>query len=159
MAETPHMEFRLLEGDDLELAVALAAAQAGVEDPAMEGWGLGGTGAAPLNCEPYGVMVQGSVAGVLWLFVHAQGIVEAKALALPRGRWGVGLIAWLMDNAAAEMGKRGMKCIFVNLTGGSERLGELLQDAGFHGPQLADPGYPKGRWIKPLLGFEGQQKP
>jgi hypothetical protein len=144
----PHMEFRLLQGGEMELATALAAAQAGAEDPAREGWGLGTTGAAPLNCEAFGLLVQGSVAGVLWLFSHPQGIAEIKALVLSKGRWGTGLIGWMLDNAAAVMGERGLKGLFVNLSEGGERLGELLEDAGFRGPQLADPGYPRGRWIR-----------
>lgn len=151
MSPTPHMEFRLLEGDELELAAALAAAQAGVDDPAMEGWGLGGTGAAPLNCMPYGLLIQGSVAGVVWLFPHSQqSLAEAKALVLPRKRWGMGLPEWMLRNAAAEMARQGMKGIFLSLSGGSERLGEMLEEAGFHGPKLADPGYPRGRWIRKI---------
>ena len=151
MSSTPHMEFRLLEGDELELATALAAAQAGGDDPETEGWGLGDTGAAPLNCMPYGLLVQGSVAGVVWLFPHRQqSLVEAKALVLPRKRRGMGLLEWMLQRAAEEMGKEGMKGMFLTLPGGSERLGEMLQDAGFHGPQLADPGYPRGRWIRKI---------
>lgn len=148
MSATPHMEFRPLEGDELELATALAAAQAGVDDPAMEGWGLGATGAAPLNCLPYGLMIKGGLAGAIWLFPHQQAVVEAKALVLPKARWGMGLMHFMLENAAAEMAKREMKGLFINLPSGNERLGEMLEEAGFHGPQLADPGYPKGRWIR-----------
>ncbi len=147
MSTTPHMEFRLLEGPDLEHAVAIAASLAGVEDPAREGWGLGASGGAPLNCEAYGIVIRGAVAGVLWILRH-QGIAEAKALALPRGRWGLGFVSALAAHVSAVLESQGMKGLFINLTEGSERLGELLEEAGFHGPQLADPGYPKGRWIR-----------
>lgn len=151
MSSTPHMEFRLLEGADLELATALAAAQAGVDDPSGECWGLGPSGAAPLNCIPYGLMVKGGLAGVIWLFPHTQqNVAEVKALLLPRGRWGAGLMNWMLQNAAAEMTGRGMKGLFINLTTGGESLGAKLEEADFHGPQLADPGYPRGRWIKKI---------
>lgn len=149
--QTPaHMEFRRLTEAEQELAVALASSLAGLDDPGFEGWGLGTTGAAPLNCEAYGLLVQGGLAGVIWLTAHPQGIAEATALALPRKRWGMGLMGWMLQSAAAEMAKRDLKGLFINLPGGMESLGEKLEDAGFRGPQLADPGYPKGRWIKKI---------
>ena len=146
----PHMEFRLLDGEGLELAAALAASQAGVEDPGLEGWGLGISGGVPLNGEAFGLFLQGGLAGVLWLVAHPQGIAEVVALVLSRKRWGMGFLDMMLSGAAAEMGKRGLKGLFLTLPGGAESLGEKLEDAGFRGPSLADPGYPKGRWIKKI---------
>ncbi len=150
MSATPHMEFRLLEDGEQELAVALAADQAGADDPSMECWGLGDSGAAPLNCQPYGLFIKGALAGVIWLFPHQQAVVEAKALVLPKARRGMGLMEWMLQSAAGEMAKQDMKGLFINLSGGGERIGEKLEEAGFHGPQLADPGYPRGRWLKKI---------
>lgn len=150
MTAIPDMEFRRLEGDDVELAVALAASLADIEDERREGWGLGKNGSIPLGCEAWGVLIRGGLAGALWLAPAVGGVVEVKTLVLPRGRWGMGLVQWLLERTVEPVKNSGAKALTVTLASGSGALGEMLEEAGFTGPGLDEETYPVGKWMRQL---------
>lgn len=150
MTAMPDMEFRRLEGEERELAVGLADSLAGVEDAKFEGWGLEQGADALHYCELWGVFIRGGLAGALWLTAGG-GVAEIKALALPRRRWGMGLVQWLISRLTESAKKSGAATLAITLTSGGEHLGEILEESGFSGPNLAEETYPAGKWLCRLV--------
>lgn len=149
MSSAPDLVFRKLDENEKELSEGLAGSAAGVDDPRSEVWGIGRDGIPPESGDAWGLFVRDTLAGVAWLTPVEGGCVEIAALALPRGRWGMGLPVWVAGEAAKAAGRAGARELVVRLSGGGMPLGEMLEDAGFLGPDIESEGYPAGEWRKP----------
>lgn len=142
MTGNPNFCVKRLEKEDLELAVALAASMCDLEHPRCEAWGIA-PGRPPENAEAaWGLFIQGGLAGAAWTFTK-QGATVVSAMVLPRGRWGMGLVGFMLDRIAEETGARELH---IRLASGGHALGESLEDAGFAGPDILDENYPVGEW-------------
>ena len=78
-------------------------------------------------------------------------MTEVSALALPRRRWGMGIVVWMLSEVVRQS-EAGTKGIIVNITYGGVPLGMALEDSGFAGPPPEDPEYPMGQWRLGLVG-------
>lgn len=139
MSVTPDLEMKRLEGIDRELAMSLAASVHGIDDPRSECFGLAPDGAPEKGGDGWGVYIRGGLAGALWFAAP-----EITAVALPKGRWGMGLLLFM----AGELARTAPDGLVVRLAGGGPGLGEALADAGFSGPDPEDESYPAGDWVR-----------
>ncbi len=144
MASDP-LQFRPIPPEDLELARELANAIP-KDAAAGETFGLE-RGIPPAPAEMWGIYIKDTVSGVGWLTKSADGKTAAiPALAIGNGWWNLGLGSWLLEKLAAEA--KGCE-VTVTLPDGETRhaLGDMLSEAGFHGPEKEDnETYPAGEW-------------
>lgn len=145
MSASPDLEFRKLVVSEAPLAVSLAASVGDMGDPRCEAWGLDPSGAPPSGGETWGLFMKGTLAGAVWLHRPETDVLEISGVALPRRRWGMGLILWMVDELVQKAAE-GCREIVVNLDNGGPSLGETLEDARFTGPPPGSPGYPRGEW-------------
>lgn len=157
MAATPGLVFRPLGAGETPLAMSLAASTLGLHDPRCEAWGVGPQGAPNAAGEAWGIFEGDILAGAAWLRRLEDGALELSAFALPRRRWGMGLLLWMMDNIVRNEAQKALE-LRIHLDCGGPSLGELLEDAGFSGPDIEDEGYPSGDWVLNLLGT-GEPEP
>lgn len=153
MAATPGLVFRPLAAEELPLALSLAASMTGLDDPKREAWGVGPQGASDAAGEAWGIFEGDILAGAAWLSRLEDGALEVGTFALPRRRWGMGLLLWTLDNIVRNEAQKALE-LRIHVDGGGPSLGELLEDAGFSGPDVEDEGYPKGDWVLNLLGTD-----
>lgn len=147
MSDTPSMQFRKLEPDEIELAVNLAGS-VDSEDPEAESFG-GEHFAAPLSGEGWGLWMAGVLSGVALLAIPpGGGIGEVKSLILLRGWRRLGLAEWMLEELSSAAARAGCNGINVQVKSGGTVLGSILDNAGFIGPSAAEPDYPIGRWSK-----------
>lgn len=151
MSATPDLILRRLSEEEKDLALGLAASVTAFDDSRCEAWGIAPDGAPPSDAEPWGLFVRGTMAGAAWFSNAKQGTVEIAAMALPRGRWGMGLVVWMAGEASRQVGAAGAGELLVRLESGGRKLGELLEDAGFFGPDVEDENYPRGEWRRLCL--------
>lgn len=150
MSVTPELLFRRLGEDEIDLALGLAASVVPLDEPLCEAWGIGPDGTPLPGAEVWGLFMRGTLAGAAWLSAVHFGTVEIMSLALPRGRWGMGLVVWMAGEAAREAASGGAEELLVRLVNGGSKLGELLEDSGFSGPNIESEDYPRGEWRRRL---------
>ena len=151
MTASPGLVFRRLAEEDMPLAVSLTASMTGQGDPKCEAWGVDGEELPDDAGEAWGIFEQDILAGAAWLKRADDGALELNVFALPRRRWGMGLALWMIDNIVRNEAHKALE-LRIHLDSGGPALGEMLEDAGFTGPDIEDEGYPKGDWILNLLG-------
>lgn len=137
---------RLNGGDEEELALALAESVL-VGAPAGETFGLIDGKPPPGSGEAWGLFIRGGLAGAAWLATPPSGPALASALVLPRGRWGKGLAAFMLERLADAAAERG-RDLAVSLLTGDAALGEALTSAGFSGPDPESGTFPLGGWLR-----------
>ncbi len=156
MAAHDDLEMKLLAGEDLETALALAESIEGLDDPHCEAWGVPLPQTALRAGKGWGVFVKGTLAAALWITGNPDGVGDVVALAVPRRRWGSGLTTWMLVEIGKVLGKHGCKKLRIILTAGNGFLAEALEDAGFKGPTLRNEGYPAGEWTRAVQGKGGE---
>ncbi len=158
MAAQDDLEMKLLAGENLETALALAESIDGLDDPHCEAWGVPVPATALHAGKGWGVFVKGTLAAALWITGNPTGVGDVVAFAIPRRRWGTGLTSWMLEEIAKILGGHGCKQLRIILTGGNGYLAEALEDAGFKGPTLRDAGYPAGEWKRTVAGKGGESE-
>ena len=148
MSASNDLTFRRLDDEEMGMADGLVS-MVNREDPKSESWGVTPAGGRPAG-EAFGMFMRDALAGVVWLGAERTGCVEILALAMPRGRWGMGLIPWLAGRVADLARDRGAKELLVRIDAGGAALGEELEDSLFSGPKAEDEGYPCGEWRRPV---------
>ena len=149
MSEMPNLDFRRLERLELELAAELTAAPESA-DPKSENFGTVAIG--PQSGEEiWGLFIKGTLAGAAQSGPVSGDAAEIKALFLAR-RWRrTGLSVWMLEQLCREAGSAGARNISVRIDGAPFSVGEVLEDAGFSGPDREDERYPAGTWTRSAL--------
>ncbi|MDR1535805.1 MAG: hypothetical protein LBU64_12050 [Planctomycetota bacterium] len=143
MASGPVLECRKLSGSDLELLDGLISVARNGE----ESFGLESDQALPELGEPWGGFIRGGLSAAAWLKCPpGNGPAEISALLVARNWLHTGISSFLLNRMLGEIGPGGVR---IRLAGGKRGLGEVLEAAGFLGPDPEDRDYPRGEWNRP----------
>lgn len=153
MSSTPDLVFRRLEREEMDMAAALAASAYAPDDAYNESFGLVSDG-PPGQGEAWGLFLRGTLAAALWATSPEGETLELAAVAIPRGRRNMGLLAWMAGEMARTASLSGAKALLVRVLEGGSGLGEALADAGFVGPDAEEETFPLGEWRRPTFAVE-----
>ncbi|MCC8109793.1 MAG: hypothetical protein LIQ30_12285 [Planctomycetes bacterium] len=140
---------RLLPENELEMAASLLPSETDRTDPRCECFG--DLPKAPLSSgdKIWGIYNHGTLTGVIYLQPNAEEkLVHVRVIALPRGRWGMGLSTWMLEEAYKIVKRGKFDEMRITLETGTLAVGEAIMDAGFKGPDLEEETFPIGEWTR-----------
>ncbi|MCC8164584.1 MAG: GNAT family N-acetyltransferase [Planctomycetes bacterium] len=143
---------RLVPEGELEVAASLLPSETDRTDPRSECFG--DLPKAPLSTgeKIWGIDNHGTLTGVIYLLPQPEEkVVHVKAIALPRGRWGMGLATWMLEEAYKIVKRGKFDEMRITLESGTPAIGEAIMDAEFKGPDLTEETFPVGNLIREVV--------
>ncbi len=150
--ETNDLMLRLVPENELEVASALSPSETDRADPRCECFGVLPNPPLSAGDKIWGIYNHGTLTAVICLMPKPEDrIVQVKAIAMPRGRWGMGLSTWMLEEAYKIVKRGKFDEMRITLESGSPAIGEAIMDAEFKGPDLEDETFPAGEWVREIV--------